>query len=37
MLKVRARSSVTGHFVSLWYAIRHPRTTTLETVKKEKP
>lgn len=29
----RARSSVTGRFVSLWYAIRHPNTTTVESVK----
>lgn len=31
----RARSSITGKFVSLWYAIRHPRTTTVETVEKD--
>lgn len=34
MLKLRARSSVTGHFVSIWYALTHPRTTTIERVKK---
>jgi hypothetical protein len=31
----RARSSVTGRFVSLWYAIRHPRTTMIERRKKK--
>lgn len=29
------RSSITGHFVSWWYAIRHPRTTVLERRKKK--
>lgn len=28
--KKRARSSITGRFVSFWYAIRHPRTTIFE-------
>lgn len=28
--KKRARSSVTGRFVTLWYAITHPKTTILE-------
>ncbi len=31
----RARSSITGRWVKLKYAIRHPRTTTVETVKTE--
>ncbi len=31
----RARSSITGRFVSLWYAITHPRTTILERRKKK--
>jgi len=26
----RFRSAVTGKFVSLWYALRHPRTTVRE-------
>jgi hypothetical protein len=30
----RARSSVTGKFVSLWYALTHPKTTVVELVKK---
>jgi hypothetical protein len=34
--KKRARSSVTGRFVSLWYAITHPRTTVLEAIRKRK-
>lgn len=33
----RARSSITGRWVKLKYAIRHPRTTTVETVKAEQP
>jgi hypothetical protein len=28
----RFRSSVTGHFVSKWYALTHPRTTEREVV-----
>ncbi len=31
---MRYRSAVTGRFVTLWYAIRHPRTTILERRKK---
>jgi hypothetical protein len=34
MLK-RARSAITGRFVSLVYALRHPKTTILEQRKKE--
>lgn len=30
----RARSSVSGRFVSLWYAVTHPRTTTIERRKR---
>jgi hypothetical protein len=30
---VRARSSVTGKFVSLWYAITHPKTTVVEIIR----
>jgi hypothetical protein len=26
----RARSSITGRFVTLWYALRHKRTTQVE-------
>lgn len=25
-----ARSSISGRFVSLWYALTHPKTTTVE-------
>lgn len=32
----RARSSITGRFVSLWYALRHTKTTAVELVKKVK-
>ncbi len=32
--KYRYRSSVSGHFVSAWYAIRHPRTTTRELIER---
>ncbi len=32
--KKRARSSITGRFVTLWYAITHPKTTVLEKVKR---
>lgn len=28
----RFRSSVSGHFVSKWYALTHPRTTERELV-----
>jgi len=28
--KKRARSAVTGRFVSFWYALTHPRTTVME-------
>jgi hypothetical protein len=35
--KKRARSSITGRFVSLWFAITHPRTTILETIRRKKP
>lgn len=28
----RFRSSVTGHFVSKWYALTHPRTTQRERI-----
>lgn len=28
----RFRSSVTGHFVSKWYAVTHPRTTVRERI-----
>jgi hypothetical protein len=31
----RARSSITGRFVTLWYALRHKKTTTIETVNKK--
>lgn len=30
--KWRFRSSVTGHFVSKWYALTHPKTTVRERV-----
>lgn len=30
----RARSAVTGRFVSLWYAVTHPKTTVIEKVKR---
>ena len=33
--RYRFRSAVTGLFVSLWYALRHPKTTVREAVKKE--
>lgn len=29
----RFRSAVTGHYVSFWYAITHPRTTVWERTK----
>lgn len=29
----RARSAITGKFVTLLYALRHPRTTIVELVK----
>lgn len=31
----RARSAITGKFVSLWYAVRHPKTTIIELVKRK--
>jgi hypothetical protein len=31
----RFRSSVTGHFVSKWYALTHPRTTEREAIKRD--
>lgn len=31
----RFRSAITGKFVSLWYALKHPRTTIRERVKKD--
>jgi len=31
-----ARSAVTGQFVKKPYAVRHPNTTVIETVKKKK-
>jgi hypothetical protein len=34
MLK-RARSAITGRFVSFAHALRHPKTTVLEQRKKE--
>lgn len=34
MTVLRARSAVTGHFVSLWYALKHKATTVIEKVKK---
>jgi hypothetical protein len=34
MLK-RARSAITGRFVSLAHALRHPKTTVIEQRKKE--
>jgi hypothetical protein len=34
--KKRARSSVTGRFVSLFYAIRHPRLVVLEAIRKRR-
>lgn len=30
--KWRFRSSVSGHFVSKWYALTHPRTTQRERI-----
>lgn len=33
MTKYRYRSAITGLFVSLWYAIRHPKTTIRERLK----
>ena len=30
----RFRSAVTGRFVRLWYALRHPRKTVRERVKR---
>ena len=35
MMFKRARSAVTGRFVSLLYALRHPKTTVVEMVKKD--
>ena len=32
--KKRARSAITGRFVSLWYALTHPKTTVTEWVKR---
>jgi hypothetical protein len=32
----RARSSITGQFVSMEYALAHPETTVIETVKIKK-
>ena len=29
MIYTRARSAVSGRWVSLWYALTHPRTTIL--------
>lgn len=29
-----ARSAITGRFVSMWYALRHPKTTIIERKKK---
>jgi hypothetical protein len=31
----RFRSSVSGHFVSKWYALTHPRSTEREEVKRD--
>jgi len=31
---LRARSAITGRFVTLWYALRHPRSTIIERGKK---
>ena len=30
----KARSSITGRFVSFWYALMHPKTTVVERWKK---
>ncbi len=35
MTRRKYRSSVTGEYVSLWYALRHPRITVRETEKKK--
>ena len=35
-LRYRYRSAITGHFVSLWYAIRHPKTTIKELVRRRR-
>jgi len=29
------RSSITGRFVSWWFAIRHPRTTVIEKIRRK--
>ncbi len=34
--KKRARSSITGRWVSLWYALTHPRTTIVESIGKRR-
>lgn len=30
-----ARSAITGRFVSMWYAVRHPKTTIIERRKRK--
>lgn len=33
----RARSAITGKFVTLLFALRHPKTTVVELVRKVRP
>jgi hypothetical protein len=34
VFKKRARSSITGRFVALYYALRHPKLVVLEAIRK---
>jgi hypothetical protein len=36
MRKYRYRSAITGLFVTLWYALRHPKTTVAERLTNKK-